>query len=108
MDQEILEETFNAMCKIYRPDMVVNIKNQIDDQLLIQGKYLYVHPPIPGESLNENDQIKNLFNMQYNQRYNVKYNINIWDSESDSIELSDETEKLSRSEWLLLKARREK
>lgn len=60
-----------------------SIFRELKDFRLVNNKYIYVSPPIPGVKMDNHDIAMNIFGSKYNQYYNEKYNINPWTEDSD-------------------------
>jgi hypothetical protein len=84
MEEELFEEALKYTCE--RTDCSEDIEKlkMLKNSRLVYDKYLYVQPPIPGETLDKYDYAKNILSMKYNLLYNSKYNINPYDSRSFS------------------------
>ncbi len=74
MDIRLYNETMKFVCE--NPDLSEYLeeskKLNIDSFHTVQDHYLYVSPPIPGETY---DYAKNIFSSRYNLAYNQKNNI---------------------------------
>ena len=100
MDPEVYNKTLSTLCGNPQYAKYHEIFQKLEFNSLVYGKYLFVQPPIPGITLSNEDNARNIFSMTFNGFYNEKYNIDPYaylysgsDYESDS----DEEPKLNAS-----------
>ena len=77
MDAELFDKAIKSLCADTNLSKSFELFKAMDKTSfqLVNDKYLYVFPPIPGITRSNYDEAKNIISMKYNALYNLKNKI---------------------------------